>query len=108
VVWCGGVAKQGRLAPEEGAAGGKGGLEGGLEGGDERPTACVVCGKAPDVICKQCGDVYCSSKWMGNPGCFARMHRRGNRKAHSKEPYTYCAERVKQLNQVGVLGERWR
>jgi hypothetical protein len=55
-------------------------------------TACSVCGKVPDTMCMECGDVYCSEQWHGNPGCFARMHRRGNRKRHTQRPYTYCQE----------------
>lgn len=62
------------------------------DGLEEHPTACVVCGKPPDTLCADCGDVYCSNKWMGNPGCFVKMHRKGNRKRHVKRPYTYCKE----------------
>eukprot|EP00621_Florenciella_sp_RCC1693_P002212 CAMPEP_0182537250 /NCGR_PEP_ID=MMETSP1323-20130603/21587_1 /TAXON_ID=236787 /ORGANISM="Florenciella parvula, Strain RCC1693" /LENGTH=93 /DNA_ID=CAMNT_0024747601 /DNA_START=140 /DNA_END=417 /DNA_ORIENTATION=- len=43
-------------------------------------------------MCTQCGEVYCSVKWMGNPGCFAKQHRKGNRRTHTKEPYTYMEE----------------
>ncbi|CAM9422726.1 unnamed protein product, partial [Choristocarpus tenellus] len=34
--------------------------------------------------CEQCGTVYCSNKWVGNPGCFVRDHKKGNRQRHSK------------------------
>lgn len=43
---------------------------------------CVTCGEPADSQCLQCGDYYCSLKWMGNPGCFANYHSRGNRLTH--------------------------
>lgn len=81
-----------------------GGGEGGSPGGDERsptgkssrnavaaadgdPDACVVCGEEADQKCLQCGDCYCSRTWMGNAGCFAQHHSRGNRASHTTEPY---------------------
>jgi hypothetical protein len=35
-----------------------------------------------DQMCSQCGDLYCSRTWMGNPGCFIRFHSKGNRVSH--------------------------
>jgi len=66
--------------------------------GDEAfdmPTECALCGKPPDTVCEQCGEVYCSVKWMGNPGCFVKHHRKGNRKNHTKAPYDFV-ERLKK------------
>ena len=57
-----------------------------------KPTKCVVCGRPPDVRCVECGDVYCSVKWMGNPGCFVKVHRHGNRREHTREPYTHMED----------------
>ena len=57
-----------------------------------KPTKCVVCGRPPDVRCVECGDVYCSVKWMGNPGCFVKVHRKGNRRQHTREPYTHMED----------------
>jgi hypothetical protein len=31
--------------------------------------------------------LYCSKRWMGNPGCFENLHVKGNRSRHS---YTKC------------------
>lgn len=45
--------------------------------------SCCVCGELPDQICLQCGDLYCSKTWMGNPGCFAVYHSKGLRAKHS-------------------------
>jgi len=57
------------------------------------PVECSVCKKEPDVLCVQCGDVYCSVKWMGNPGCFRKTHAKGNRKlTHTLVPYTFLAD----------------
>lgn len=69
--------------------------------------ACVVCGDVPDTECQECGDVYCSKRWAGNPGCFAKMHRRGNRKSHTSVPYNYVYELREQLEQthIKVLAE---
>jgi hypothetical protein len=36
---------------------------------------CTVCGKEADTFCESCGDAYCSVTWMGNPGCFVKLHR---------------------------------
>jgi hypothetical protein len=52
---------------------------------DTDPDACVVCGEEADQRCVQCGDCYCSRTWMGNPGCFAQHHSKGNRAAHTTE-----------------------
>jgi hypothetical protein len=52
---------------------------------DTDPDACVVCGEEADQKCTQCGDCYCSRTWMGNPGCFAQHHSKGNRAAHTTE-----------------------
>jgi len=48
---------------------------------------CSICNNLPDSRCKQCGDLYCSSTWAGHPGCFALMHKKGNRVHHTKESY---------------------
>ena len=47
---------------------------------------CVLCGEKADKKCTQCGDMYCSKMWMGNPGCFAKFHHTGNRIHHVTEP----------------------
>ena len=49
---------------------------------------CVVCGEEADQKCEQCGDMYCSRTWMGNPGCFLTYHSKGNRAAHNTVPIT--------------------
>jgi hypothetical protein len=54
----------------------------------EMMAICVECGKPADKICEQCGDVYCSITWMGNPGCFPKYHSKGNRIKHTWKPYT--------------------
>ena len=46
---------------------------------------CVVCSERADQQCVQCGDYYCSTTWMGNPGCFAKMHKKGGRANHSTQ-----------------------
>lgn len=50
---------------------------------------------------------------MGNPGCFAKQHRRGNRRKHTKEPYTYIkdleeAQRQRDMAQKKALEEEKR
>jgi len=65
----------------------------------EKPTKCIVCGRPPDTVCVECGDVYCSVKWMGNPGCFAKHHRKGHRRTHSCENYAYMEERTAILKE---------
>ncbi|GMH56705.1 hypothetical protein TrRE_jg4376, partial [Triparma retinervis] len=62
---------------------------------DSHAITCAVCEKPPDVMCEQCGDVYCSVKWMGNPGCFRKTHMKGNRKEHKCIPYTFLEDRKK-------------
>eukprot|EP01041_Mallomonas_annulata_P003129 gene3129-6155_t len=47
---------------------------------------CVLCNEPADQKCVQCGDLYCSRTWMGNPGCFAKFHHKGNRLNHTTEP----------------------
>jgi hypothetical protein len=47
---------------------------------------CVSCQEEADQICLECGDLYCSRTWMGNPGCFISYHSRGNRINHTLEP----------------------
>lgn len=47
-----------------------------------RQPSCVVCGEPADQECVQCRDHYCSRVWMGNPGCFAVQHSKGNRAKH--------------------------
>ena len=62
----------------------------GDKGSDEenaKPVVCVECGKPADSICEQCGDHYCSVVWMGNPGCFAKYHSKGNRRKHTCKPW---------------------
>ena len=62
--------------------------------------ACAVCQKPPDMMCLQCGDVYCSVKWMGNPGCFRKTHMKGHRKDHTLVPYTFLEDRRKHEEEV--------
>lgn len=53
---------------------------------DDNPMpVCVSCGEKADQRCAQCGDDYCSNTWMGNPGCFAKLHHKGNRLNHVLE-----------------------
>jgi len=49
---------------------------------------CSVCGREADTFCEECEDVYCSVKWMGNPGCYAKLHKKGNRSNHMCLPLT--------------------
>ena len=51
-------------------------------------SQCVECAKPADRKCKQCGDLYCTVRWMGNPGCFENYHAKGNRTSHAAEPWT--------------------
>ncbi|KAJ0405737.1 hypothetical protein ATCC90586_007680 [Pythium insidiosum] len=44
---------------------------------------CVDCGRPADRACDTFGDRYCSVRWMGNPGCFERFHRKGRRADHT-------------------------
>merc|ERR1711865_1210855 len=53
-------------------------------------------GKEADRICEQCGDVYCSLTWMGNTGCFAKFHSKGNRRSHSWKPFSFAEEQAKR------------
>ena len=76
--------------------------------GKEYPLACSVCGKVPDTLCEDCGDVYCSNKWMGNPGCFAKMHRRGNRKQHTKAEYTFANDLITKRQHEAFKVEQLR
>ena len=68
-------------------------LLGGNKADMSHAITCAVCEKPPDVMCEQCGDVYCSVKWMGNPGCFRKTHMKGNRKEHKLVPYTFLEDR---------------
>ena len=52
---------------------------------DTDEDACVVCGEPADTRCVQCRDCYCSRIWMGNAGCFAQHHSKGNRASHTTE-----------------------
>lgn len=63
-------------------------------GNPAKPTKCVLCGRPPDSSCVECGEVYCSAKWMGNPGCFVKQHRTGNRRTHSQQKYMYMEEKL--------------
>ena len=65
-----------------------------MVGDPDKPTKCIVCGRPPDTVCVECGDVFCSVKWMGNPGCFAKQHRKGNRKSHTQGKYTYLEDKA--------------
>ncbi|RYH21872.1 hypothetical protein EON65_19990 [archaeon] len=51
----------------------------------KKETKCVVCGEEADKRCVQCGDLYCSIVYMGNAGCFAKFHSKGNRASHTTE-----------------------
>jgi len=76
-------------------------LTGGKTKGQEsHAITCAVCEKPPDVQCQQCGDVYCSVKWMGNPGCFRKTHMKGNRKEHTCVPYTFLEDRMKHEEEL--------
>jgi hypothetical protein len=57
-----------------------------VETDDTAVGRCVSCQEEADQICLQCGDLYCSRTWMGNPGCFINYHSRGNRVNHTLEP----------------------
>eukprot|EP00903_Cladosiphon_okamuranus_P016531 g15251.t1 len=67
---------------------------------EELPLACDLCGKMPDVECEQCGTVYCSNVWVGNPGCFIRDHERGNRRTHTKRGYTHAKDLLKRAERL--------
>lgn len=72
---------------EKGGGGGVGGKK--LVRPGTAPTPdylCAVCEEPADCLCVQCGDFYCSKVWMGNPGCFAKAHPRGNRATHTLQP----------------------
>jgi len=73
-------------------------------GAEKHAIACVVCGDLPDIECVECGDVYCSKRAPNNPGCFAKMHRRGNRKQHSKRTYSFAQE-LKALHDQRMQAE---
>jgi len=45
-------------------------------------TTCCLCGEEADQKCVQCGDLYCSRTWMGNPGCFTTCHTKGEKLKH--------------------------
>ena len=90
-----------------------------LVGEDDAELECSVCAKVPDTMCEECGDVYSSIKWMGNPGCFKKMHKKGNRVGHTLVPYTFLVERdekekqekeaeVKEIDAEKKLEERGR
>jgi len=69
-----------------------------LENEEEVPSnVCVLCGEAADKKCMQCGDLFCSRIWMGNPGCFAKLHHKGNRMLHTLEDYTAPAAPTKVI-----------
>jgi hypothetical protein len=50
---------------------------------EEGAEICCVCGEDADTQCHECGDMYCSRTWMGNPGCWATHHSKGNRASHT-------------------------
>jgi hypothetical protein len=62
---------------------------------------CVVCKELADKQCVECGDLYCSKVWMGNPGCFEQFHSKGNRATHTTEPF-----RPKRLVSSPALSSR--
>lgn len=64
---------------------------------DQDEDACVVCGELADTRCVQCKDCYCSRVWMGNAGCFAQHHSKGNRTAHRTELYIGRKELMAQM-----------
>ena len=45
-------------------------------------VVCCLCGEEADQKCVQCGDLYCSRTWMGNPGCFTTCHMKGEKVKH--------------------------
>ena len=47
------------------------------------PLTCSVCSNPPDKLCKDCGEVYCNLTWVGNPGCFQKLHVKGERLRHN-------------------------
>ena len=58
---------------------------------------CVVCSERADQQCVQCKDYYCSTTWMGNPGCFAKMHKKGNRVDHTTQDIDPALEAAKAV-----------
>ncbi len=78
-----------------------------------KPSKCSVCGRNPDTQCEECGDVYCSVVWMGNAGCFAKLHRKGNRQQHHRAPYTHVGDaaaaqkRAKRARKREAKEARW-
>jgi hypothetical protein len=71
------------------------------------PILCVSCGEVADRRCVECGDYYCSNTWMGNIGCFAEFHARGNRMTHTIESFEQnLVEFVDdEKSSVGDLGD---
>jgi len=65
-----------------------------------KPIYCCVCDKIADTICNQCGDVYCSVRWVGNKGCFHNTHKKGNRKQHTKKKYKFPGEVQAALKKI--------
>ena len=49
---------------------------------EEGAEVCCICGEEADQQCVECGDLYCSRTWMGNPGCWITHHSKGNRANH--------------------------
>jgi len=65
---------------------------------EEKPYfECVVCNERADQQCVQCGDYYCSTTWMGNPGCFAKMHKKGSRSNHTTQDIDPALEAAKAV-----------
>ena len=65
---------------------------------EEKPYfECAVCSERADQQCIQCGDYYCSTTWMGNPGCFAKMHKKGSRANHNTQDIDPALEAAKAL-----------
>ena len=50
---------------------------------EEGAEICCICGEEADTQCVECGDLYCSNTWMGNPGCWQSCHAKGNRAKHT-------------------------
>ena len=59
--------------------------------------------------CIQCGDVYCTNKWMGNPGCFAKHHAKGHLEGTSRSrTRTWTSSRRTRPSSSGCARRRRR
>ena len=68
---------------------------------------CSVCSEVPDSKCFECGDLYCSVQWTGHPGCFHKMHEKGNRINHKKKSYTVLKEYLEEIQSQHEEMEHW-